>query len=59
MAGEAEELGGNLAQCQFVHYKSHMIRPGFEPGPLLWQGCQPYASAGHSLTPRPLPKQDS
>jgi hypothetical protein len=23
----------NLSQCHFVHYKSHMERPGIESGP--------------------------
>jgi hypothetical protein len=35
VAGETEVLGENLSQCRFVHYKSHMTWPGFEPGPLL------------------------
>jgi hypothetical protein len=26
-------LGENLPQHHFVHHKSHMTRPGFEPGP--------------------------
>jgi hypothetical protein len=25
--------GENLLQGRFVHHKSHMNRPGFEPGP--------------------------
>jgi hypothetical protein len=27
----------NLPQCHLVHYKSHMTRPGTEPGPPLWE----------------------
>jgi hypothetical protein len=23
----------NLSQCRFVHHKSHLERPGIEPGP--------------------------
>jgi hypothetical protein len=27
----------NMSQCHFVHHKSHMERPGKEPGPLRWE----------------------
>jgi hypothetical protein len=30
-------LGENMLQRYFVHHKSHMTRPGFEPGPPRWE----------------------
>jgi hypothetical protein len=32
LAGETEVLGDNLSQRHFVHHKSHMSRPGSNPG---------------------------
>jgi hypothetical protein len=35
LAGEIEVLGENLTQSHFSQHKSHLTRPGLEPGPPL------------------------
>jgi hypothetical protein len=37
MAGETEVLGDSLPRRHFVHHKSHLTRPGIEPGPPRWE----------------------
>jgi hypothetical protein len=37
MGGETEVLGENLPRRHFVHHKSHLTRPGIEPGSPRWE----------------------
>jgi hypothetical protein len=37
IARETEVLGEKLPQRYFAHHKSHLTRPGFEPGPPRWE----------------------
>jgi hypothetical protein len=47
LAWETELLGENLPQRHFIHHKSHLTRPGLEPGPPRWEAgdCLSYGAA--------------
>jgi hypothetical protein len=45
LAGETEVLGETLPQRHFVDHKSHMSRPGFEPGSAAVESQRLTASA--------------
>jgi hypothetical protein len=32
-----QKLGKNLPQLHFVNHKSHLTKPGLEPGPQRWE----------------------
>jgi hypothetical protein len=35
--GKPKYSGKNMSQCHFVYYKSHINRPGIEPGSPRWE----------------------
>jgi hypothetical protein len=37
LTGETAVFGKKLPQRHFVHHKSHITRPGLEPGPPRWE----------------------
>jgi hypothetical protein len=37
LAGETEVRGENMPQRHFVHHKSHLTSPGFEPWTPRWE----------------------
>jgi hypothetical protein len=47
--GETEVLGENLPQRHSVYHKSHLTRPGLEPGPPRWEASDQPLSYGAGL----------
>jgi hypothetical protein len=48
LEGETEVLGENLPHSHFVHHKSYLTRPGFEPGPPRWE-ASPFLAYSSTL----------
>jgi hypothetical protein len=55
LAGETEVLGENLPQRHLSITKSHMARPGFEPGPPRWEAGEQPPELWRGLPSSPWP----